>query len=358
MVISLRTLAIWTTITAAFLSIEYASPAMADLANADLWKAHALYCEAEPGKKSSKLTTDCSQQSAHDGKTTNQTKLCFPTKGREDHDQACDDGDMTLFNGLLCSSGNQHGCSAVADSQDISSGEWFRSPRLRYIVNSNRINSFSPDMAIGIYHWLAENPNNVNRDQFSLWLSWLAKNKRCLDDNCSRTWPRFCSDDDKEHQDAQYGCTMRPSDLAVLGTLVKQLDIKIDDTQIRELSSEWAEYSNTLIWISANTDELGYPLHLAGAVINLYEKLGINDPALDDAKMALIRRQPKNPYFALVAGNLRLAESLTLSLCPTSEAGIPLPHQRFQWSWEREDSEEAWKYSMLWDCIFMSDILQ
>src|SRR4051812_26493414 len=60
----------------------------------------------------------------------------FPSKGADGPD-ACDDGDMTLFNGLLCLAGVEEvdrdgkkqfiGCDAVRKSQG-SDGRWWRSP--------------------------------------------------------------------------------------------------------------------------------------------------------------------------------------------------------------------------------------
>ena len=69
----------------------------------------------------------------------------FPSKGRRPTDDStltdaeklekkfdpqsfnCDDGDMTMFNGLLCASGEKSGCAAVQSAQDPS-GRFYRSP--------------------------------------------------------------------------------------------------------------------------------------------------------------------------------------------------------------------------------------
>src|SRR5262245_37216612 len=75
-------------------------------------------------------------------------KGTFPSKYDARDPEGCDDGDMTLFNGLLCLSGEQIGCDAVQKSQG-GDGRWWRSPRrvgweLGYDV------SFSPDQALGV----------------------------------------------------------------------------------------------------------------------------------------------------------------------------------------------------------------
>src|SRR5262245_54674254 len=64
----------------------------------ELWEKHAPYC-IDPA-----------------------TQLRYPSKAD------CEDGDMTLFNGLLCAAGDDRGCKGVGDAQG-SSGEWLRSPR-------------------------------------------------------------------------------------------------------------------------------------------------------------------------------------------------------------------------------------
>jgi hypothetical protein len=68
----------------------------------------------------------------------------FPSKEIVGQPQDCDDGDMTLFNGLLCAAGESVGCDAVARSQGVD-GRWWRSPRrIGWEAPSHDV-SFSPD---------------------------------------------------------------------------------------------------------------------------------------------------------------------------------------------------------------------
>src|SRR5690348_11546418 len=62
----------------------------------------------------------------------------FPSK------EACEDGDTTLFNGLLCASGEPLGCRAVQRAQGAD-GRFWRSPR-RVDGNLGQPKSFSRDM--------------------------------------------------------------------------------------------------------------------------------------------------------------------------------------------------------------------
>lgn len=330
-----------------------------NLSRESLWQSNAPWCATDAGGKNSKLVQDCRTAPNDKQQSTARTAYaaCFPSKGSEEVAQPCDDGDMTLFNGLTCSANSLSGCEAVSSSQDTDSGRWYRSPRLRLIGPGATTNSFSPDMAVGVYHWLVSNPSPENKAAFVRWLDWLAKNKRCLNADCSRQWPRFCPDDDNAQPGAEYGCTMRPGDLATLGVVTAALGIPVKDAQIRALSEKWKESAVTLAWISAHTNEIGYRLHLAASVLYLYRRLGIIDPALTDAIASLKGRQPKNPFFNYLADDITSAKLLTSQLCPATQGSIAPIGQRFQWSWERADSEDAWKKSMLWDCLFISKLI-
>lgn len=328
------------------------------LPHLDLWRVNAPFCFVHTDSRIPTLVFNCDGQGVGSITSDLDTKICFPTKGGEDTVQPCsNDGDMTLFNGLLCSANVPEGCDAVTQSQDLKTGQWYRSPRRRIAGSVGAVNSFSPDMAIGLYHWLVSSPTPQNKAKFEAWIDWLSKNKRCLDSECKRQWPRFCPDDDLDQPNGEYGCTMRPGDLATLGVVTEKIGIVIRDKQIRELTEEWRASANTLAWISAHTNEVGYRLHLAASVLYLYKRLGIKDDALNDAELSLVTRQPKNPFFAFVNGDKVRATSLASSLCPANQASISPVGQRIQWSWEREDSDEAWKRSMLWECIFISNLL-
>jgi hypothetical protein len=76
------------------------------------------------------------------------SKERMPTPGDA---SPCEDGDMTLFNGLLCAVGETIGCDGVRDSQSAD-GRWWRSPRRAYLrlESPNADVSFSPDQLLGV----------------------------------------------------------------------------------------------------------------------------------------------------------------------------------------------------------------
>ncbi len=171
-----------------------------------------------------------------------------PSKNAPDG-QPCNDGDMTLFSGLLCAAGviaadgTLIGCRSVADAQDAD-GRWYRSPRRKLDPSIDaqehaaNIASFSPDMALGVETYLVAT-SDVARGQS--WLSWLDSHRPCwagTEPDCSfpmlsltnvRGLPRFCTDLPGPPQPGELSldtmlralrvdprCSMRPGDLSTL----------------------------------------------------------------------------------------------------------------------------------------------
>ena len=146
-------------------------------------------------------------------------KIQTPSKPSDNLGQPCDDGDMTLFNGLLCYADDERGCVGVAEAQDPVSGKWDRSPRIRLLGKNDRGNSdFSPDMALGVELYLIKKKDT---ERARKWLLWIHENSPCaLASHFSTSCllegiPRFCTDN--------AGCYIRPGDAAALSTTVDYL---------------------------------------------------------------------------------------------------------------------------------------
>lgn len=145
----------------------------------------------------------------------------FPSKMKDPPKWSCDDGDMTLFNGLLCLAGVEDGCKAVRDSQARDGdGAWWRSPKKvdRPDTSSprdeNHQTSFNSDQSLGIYAYLSQ---TGDRDAFGKWLTRLADNGVCTHLATSKgdkeacgwpTYPLVC----KNGGD----CSFRPIDCAMV----------------------------------------------------------------------------------------------------------------------------------------------
>jgi hypothetical protein len=142
----------------------------------------------------------------------------FPSGEQMAGGVACEDGDMVLFNGLLCASGEAEGCEMVRRSQITAVGDdqgrWFRSPRRLELGNDHdrdgkiddevggedadgdgriaeqELDSFSFDMSIGVMLTLARARSGRDVDAATadsakvsgqLWWDYLASftPKRC-----------------------------------------------------------------------------------------------------------------------------------------------------------------------------------
>lgn len=277
----------------------------------------------------------------------------FPSKELLGNPADCDDGDMTLFNGLLCASGDERGCSAVALAQGPD-GRWWRSPRRIGWEAPEHDVSFSPDQSLGVLLYVMEHRDS---DRFSRWLNWLENNRACmieLADHClQRGWLRFCRDDPDKR------CTLRPADclrLELVGSAIG-VDGRLCQRILAELRLENQMIMPLEDWIlsSALVNEPGYPMHLVGVSILLARKAGPNSPKLALAAEALALRAPDNPLFAYLASGATEAVKASLrSNCPSKDRPSS---NRSQWTWERVAKPESWRDSMYWECVFLSRML-
>jgi hypothetical protein len=266
--------------------------------------------------------------------------LCgaFPSK------EGCEDGDTTLFNGLLCASGEELGCQAVQRSQG-EDGRFWRSPR-RVNGNLGEPGSFSRDMTMGVLLYLA---TTLDRGGAQRWLDWIDHNRPCT---VAKPWGgclvrgphRVCRDD------VSATCTITPGLWALMGRVWDRLGLPRHDEMRR-----WAATDTDLAALEASFTDPGYQLHLKAVAIYLKEKLDVQRTWRSDLARELSDRQPENPFFRyLFQGASDEVAAQVLASCP---APGELPARRFQWSWERADAAEAWRESMGWDCVFMANLL-
>ena len=296
---------------------------------------------------------------------------------------SCHDGDMTLFNGLLCASGDQLGCQGVKAAQD-DSGRWHRSPRLAADPSSKPTNSFSWDMALGVQLYAVTTGDTA---ALGRWLSWVEVNRPCIVESPKvggqtyclvRGWPRWCTDDTEK------GCTAKPQNLATLIRTVDTLGIPlpapaedplpggIAGAVIKKLQDESREANATLslkrllesargqqptiLLLDAAVNREGYPRNLAGTEILLARRLGLSSREVALAALILGEKEPANAFFQyLVDGPTERVAGLLLKVAPKTAAQIPA--KKDDWTWQRAQSEETWKEANLWDFVFMARLL-
>lgn len=285
------------------------------------------------------------------------TKHTFPFPSSEPGDPGiCGDGDMTLFNGMLCAAGDERGCKAVAESQ-AESGEWHRSPRLKALGYNDRGDAtFSPDMALGAQLYLI---TKRDRERGLKWLMWLHENVPCvqkswLSDAC---WlqgaPRFCA----PHQ----GCTARPGDLATLSWTVDFLQTKAGMAALPHgtLRGALGTFGGIGSWnkeLDSMFNKAGFSQHLVAVAIWVVRLAGHDDDQMRAAIDRLIVKNPSNAFFLYLRdGKSDAVRAKTLAGCPSPER--PSEPPLYEWQWERGEGTNAWRNSNYWDCIFMGRLL-
>lgn len=269
--------------------------------------------------------------------------LCEGYPSKED----CDDGDMTLFSGLLCIAGVEDGCNMVRDSQG-SNGRWWRSPRRVDGKYSTKNITFSRDMSLGVMLYLVAEKDS---DRAKAWLNWIKENRACMLDNpssygdpCLAYAPlyRLCKGDEGD-----FRCQITPNIWGLMTRVWTYLDLPLDDEMKgNEISDfEWQTLEATF--------SEGYQLHLKGVSALLYQVIERNNKITEKLTDTIIRKQPDNPFFMYLSnGSTKEVVDRLLEVCPTTK-----PDKMKQWSWERDTSSAAWKQRMGWDCIFMARLV-
>lgn len=278
----------------------------------------------------------------------------FPSKEVLGQPRDCDDGDMTLFNGLLCAAGEADGCDAVARSQDAG-GRWWRSPRRIGWESPAHDVSFSPDQSLGVLLYAIQTRDAT---RFSRWLTWIESNRPCLADiggTCLKYgWLRFCRDDPDKR------CTLRPADCVRIEDVAQRL--AVDGALCRRVLRELGLPENVLLPLgdfllgAAAVNEPGFPQHLVGVDILLARRLAEDVDKVNQAAIILAARTGDNPFFRYLSeGATPLVMSSVLSTCPAPDRPSA---NRFQWTWERVAKANSWTESMYWECIFLGNLLR
>jgi len=347
------------------------SQAPIDSAITDLWRNNALLCE-------------------------NGNWSPFPTKmaNMEYFGTNCDDGDMSLFNSLLCAVGELQACTAIHESLD-SSGRLYRSPRYRVIANDGTCASvnerigepvswatryydrfcrseLSADMGIGFQLYVSAR-NDPGRLQ--QWIQWIENNRPHENLILGYTLgpPRFCRNDTCRPNDLQgcrpalpqifgnitFGCTVRPGDAALLRQ--SQRHFNIPDTNFQDYLD--AAGANLYTWttIDSYLNASGFSLHILAVTSWVLRWQGETSPVLHAIAERAAARQPRNPFYLwLRDGSTEAVRDLVISRCPTSSDRIPPVQDRNVWMWETADADAAKEQprTMLWDCIFMARLLE
>jgi hypothetical protein len=238
--------------------------------------------------------------------------------------EGCSIGDATLFNGLLCLSGDPESCDAVRSAQGADGRLW----RHRQRVNADAMDSFSRDMAVGVLAYLV-----ATRDKKLAidWMNWLERNdfKMCSPSSDNR-------------------CNFTPGFWMLFRDVWAYLELPLNDNMNSAVVDD-----SVMALLQAQWSPSGYQLHLAAVNALIRKKIGQQTQAIHSLTTTLSLRQPENPFFAYLSiGAKESVLKKTLSWCPAER-----PSQRAEWSFEREQNHRPWLKSMGWECLMLINFL-
>lgn len=225
----------------------------------------------------------------------------------------CNQGDNTLWNGLLCASGEAFACEAVRKMQEPEG--WVRRSGSR-VGNVTELNPTSRDMVLGFALYVQTTGDRPAVERLlAYWKQTGRLGPRC-DDRCIAT-------------------------PLVLNAL--RVAAGIGTGQVAD---------HIFVLQNAQGAPAGYARHLAMIEVWIRKRAGWKGQIIDEAAKVLAKREPSNGFFAYVAGDRERATEIFIDLAPRSK-----PEETSQWSFERTDSSEAWRESMGWEWTALSNLL-
>jgi hypothetical protein len=282
--------------------------------------------------------------------------------------QNCNDNDMTLFNGLLCASGDKRGCKAVRDSQDSDTGEWFRNPQylIENISDPGGGSQFSPDMALGVQLYVLATKDIA---RFHHWLEWL-QSINAPPPNCGDFGliPVLSPNDCRTR--------MRPGDASTLAVTVDYLSTNdqlpiLPKGRLHSYLTFFKSFNRTIVAsISLRLSSAGYPMHLAASTLLIYRLTGNHDYDFA-AKMLVDRKENRgggtfpappgslgNAFFDyLQFGPSSLVYSDILASCPSQNTDKhDAPDWGTTWHWQNAVKDRDWTAIDYWDCLFAANL--
>lgn len=261
----------------------------------------------------------------------------------------CPFGDMTIFAGLACLSGEEQRCEDVRKAQG-KSGEWFRAPGRVDIPREDGGPDFSRDQSMGVQAYLIATKDTAAAN---LWMDFIERNN----------W-RLC----QRSEEGWNACYTPITWWFTVGKVWDYLGLK------RNKKMKHSNYIVQNIYqpIEARVQPNDYPLHLTALAVYLRQELAKRTGKADAhpkemAKLIKIinQRSPQNPFFNyLKNGPTEAAADTVFKYCP-KEAPAKIDGRFYgDWIWQRSTKdtldhreEMTWDYPGGWECIFMINLL-
>lgn len=256
----------------------------------------------------------------------------FCEDGTQSHGM-CPFGDMTIFSGISCLSGETERCNDVKDAQGPD-GRWWRSPQL--VGDDTKVNTFSRDQAKGALAYL------VATKDVGAALRWQAY----LDSHKRRMCPKMT--------DNRCKITMGTSQL--FGAVWSYLGLKP------------AKWMNRGKWITdiynpieATIQKRDFPMHLTALGVWIRREIERRGGPRADTKLdrkvikILAKREPENPFFLLLRdGPTEQVARIILEKCPDQRPQV----ERLDWAWQRSQRGKVWLHASGHECIYIINVFE
>lgn len=259
--------------------------------------------------------------------------------GTQSHGE-CPFGDMTIFAGMGCLSGEKDRCEDVRKAQGPD-GRWWRSPGL--VGDDTQQDTFSRDQARGALAYLVA---TKDVEAAKRWQAYLESNNLKMCNVANTTNNR---------------CTITPGSSRLFRAVWLYLGLK--PAKWMKKTQWWAPIYDP---IEAMLQPDNFPMHLSA----LYSWIRIEierrgGPATDkvDKKVIKIitRREPGNPYFKMLRdGPTQEVADLILQKCPDVKPAA----EHTDWAWQRSQklkkvqTEYVWEHASGHDCIFIINMFE
>lgn len=262
-------------------------------------------------------------------------------------DGSIEDGDMAIFGGLLCRSGEKAGCDLLRAVR-TPDGRFWRSPRRVNEPDTKDHASFSGDQLKGVLHYLTTERDAKALEDF---LGYLRSKPTVVPDaavrletgysTCPNYYPNFT-------------CIVAGGDWFALKLLAARYGLTSSlPPDLADIEKRYGFSYEALVWESLMINN-GYRLHLIANAAWLLRSLGEGDVRLQKVIRLLAAREPANPFFLyLLHGPDRAVQVAADQKCED-----PKSRKEFSdWAWQRSESDRAWTRSMVWDCVFIYGLL-
>lgn len=279
-------------------------------------------------------------------KLQSQTSAGFKYPAGRDAEGRVEDGDMSIFGGLLCASGEPLGCDLIRNSN--ADGRFWRSPRRVGEADTREHASFSGDQMKGVIAFLAQTSEFQRLDGLLSYLKGKPTNVP-NDSHVLETGYSSCP-----NFGPNFTCFVGGFDWFALGALAKKANLEAAlPSDYPALMSRYGFTYDGMIWESLLTNN-GYRLHLIAVQLHLLRMIGETDPRLAVVAKILAGREPQNAFMVyLHLGADERVRKLADAKCAAPETRTDFT----DWQWQRAEADDAWSRSMVWDCVFVYGLL-